>query len=51
MNRGDRRKPIFRDDEDRTRFLSTLGACVKTGWQVEPPPRHIGSQTQSWWSD
>ncbi|MEP6663627.1 MAG: transposase [Verrucomicrobiota bacterium] len=35
MNRGDRREPIFRDDEDRERFLSTLGeACAKTGWQV-----------------
>lgn len=35
MNRGDRREPIFRDDEDRHRFLNTLGeACGKTGWQV-----------------
>src|SRR6476660_2609140 len=35
MNRGDRREPIFKDDEDRQRFLGTLGeACVKTGWQV-----------------
>lgn len=35
MNRGDRREPIFRDEEDRHRFLSTLGeACAKTGWQV-----------------
>jgi putative transposase len=35
MNRGDRREPIFRDDEDRTRFLSTLGeVCAKAGWQV-----------------
>src|SRR5271165_4861998 len=35
MNRGDRREPIFQDDEDRRRFLSTLGeACGKTGWQV-----------------
>ena len=35
MNRGDRREPIFRDDEDRQRFLETLGeACAKTGWQV-----------------
>ena len=32
MNRGDRREPIFRDDEDRERFLGTLGeACLKTG--------------------
>ncbi len=35
MNRGDRREPIFQDDQDRERFLETLGeACVKTGWQV-----------------
>ena len=35
MNRGDHREPIVRDDEDRQRFLSTLGeACAKTGWQV-----------------
>jgi putative transposase len=35
MNRGDRREPIFTDDEDRRRFLVTLGeACAKTGWQV-----------------
>jgi len=35
MNRGDRREPIFKDEEDRGRFLGTLGeACLKTGWQV-----------------
>jgi putative transposase len=35
MNRGDRREPIFRDEEDRRCFLRTLGeACAKTGWQV-----------------
>ncbi len=35
MNRGDQRELIFRDDEDRQRFLSTLGqACQKTEWQV-----------------
>jgi len=35
MNRGDRREAIFRDDEDRQRFIETLGeACHKTGWQV-----------------
>ncbi len=28
MNRGDRREDIFRDEEDRHRFLATLGeAC------------------------
>jgi hypothetical protein len=35
MNRGDQREDIFRDDEDRHKFLSTLGeACAKTEWQV-----------------
>ena len=35
LNRGDRREPIFRDEADRLRFLSTLGeACGNTGWQV-----------------
>src|SRR6266446_1507946 len=35
MNRGDRREPIFVDDEDRELFLQTLGqVCVKTDWQV-----------------
>ena len=37
MNRGDRREPIFRDNDDRCRFVETLGeACLKTGWQVTP---------------
>ena len=35
MNRGDRREPIFVDDEDRRLFLKTLSeTCGKTGWQV-----------------
>ena len=35
MNRGDQGEDIFRDDEDRQKFLSTLGeACAKTEWQV-----------------
>src|ERR1043166_4978092 len=35
MNRGDRREPIFKDDEDRKLFLATLGECCgKTDWQV-----------------
>ena len=35
MNRGDRREPIFVDDQDRELFLETLGqACGKTDWQV-----------------
>jgi REP element-mobilizing transposase RayT len=32
---GDRREEIFRDDEDRPRFLGTRReACAKTGWRV-----------------
>jgi oligopeptide/dipeptide ABC transporter ATP-binding protein len=35
MIRGDRREEIFRDDQDRARFLETLAeTCAKTGWQV-----------------
>ena len=35
LNRGDRREPIFRDEQDRLRFLTTLGeACGKTDWHV-----------------
>ncbi len=35
MNRGDHHEDIFRDNEDRRRFLGTLGeACVKTDWRV-----------------
>ena len=35
MNRGDQREDIFRDDQDRQKFLPTLGeACGKTEWQV-----------------
>src|ERR1041384_1526022 len=35
MNRGDRREPIFKDDEDRAQFVATLReACLKTDWQV-----------------
>ena len=34
MNRGDRREAVFRDDQDRKVFISTLGeACQKTGWE------------------
>ncbi len=36
LNRGDRREAIFRNDQDRQQFLTTLGeACAKTGWQVQ----------------
>ena len=35
MNRGDQREAIFLEDEDRQKFLGTLGeACQKTEWQV-----------------
>ena len=35
MSRGDRQEPIFKDDQDRRRFLETLAeACEKTAWQV-----------------
>jgi REP element-mobilizing transposase RayT len=36
INRGDRREEIFRDDQDRVRFLETLAeCCTKTDWQVQ----------------
>src|ERR1700704_5239090 len=35
MARGNRRKEIFRDDDDRRFFLKALGeACGMTGWRV-----------------
>ncbi|HEV2331273.1 MAG TPA: transposase [Verrucomicrobiae bacterium] len=35
MNRGDRREPIFKDDQDRVCVLTTLGeTCEKTRWPV-----------------
>jgi putative transposase len=35
INRGNQRQDIFRDDEDRKKFLQTLSeACAKTDWQV-----------------
>src|SRR4030095_13062288 len=35
MDRGDRREAIFHDDEDRQRFIRTLGeACERTGWRI-----------------
>src|SRR6185369_17495364 len=35
MNRGDRREPIFVDDNDRNRFLASLSeVCAKTQWQI-----------------
>ncbi len=45
MNRGDRREPIFADDQDRRLFLDTLAeACGKTDWEVHawcPKNDHI----------
>jgi len=56
-NRSDRRKPIFRTDQDRTWFLDPLAqACQTTGWPVharglrphhfplvlEPPAANLG---------
>jgi len=35
VSRGDRRKPVFDDNEDRERFLKTLGqVCEKAEWQI-----------------
>jgi putative transposase len=35
MNHGDRREAIFKDDQDRIKFIATLAeVCEKTGWQV-----------------
>jgi hypothetical protein len=35
MNRGDQREDIFRNDDDRRKFLSTLKeGCQKTDWHV-----------------
>ena len=43
MNRGDQREDIFRDDQDRQKFLSTLGeACAKTEWQAGKELERLG---------
>ena len=35
MSRGDLQEAVFLDDEDRRRFLKTLGeACKRAGWEV-----------------
>ena len=35
MARGNRREPIYGDDDDRRFFLKTMGeACERTGWKV-----------------
>jgi REP element-mobilizing transposase RayT len=37
MNRGDEREDIFRDDDDREKFLCTRGeACAKSCWRRWP---------------
>ena len=47
MYRGDHREPIFKEDEDRERFLETLGqGCARSGWQVHAlclMPNHFHS--------
>src|SRR5438132_5900236 len=42
MNRGDRREPSFRDDEDRERFLATLGEGEGL-LNAPSPPRHANT--------
>ena len=43
MNRGDQREDIFRDDQDRQKFLATLGeACAKTEWQMARELERLG---------
>jgi hypothetical protein len=43
MSRGDQREDIFRDDEDRQRFLSALGeACGKMEWQMKQEMERLG---------
>ena len=35
LSRGDRREPIFKDDQDRRCFVEALATvCTRTGWQV-----------------
>ncbi len=35
MARGNRREAIFRDEEDRARWVETLAeTCAMTGWRV-----------------
>ena len=43
MNRGNQREDIFRDDQDRQKFLSTLGeACAKTEWHLRKEIERLG---------
>ena len=45
MSRGDRREPVFKDDQDRQRFLATMDeAAAKTEWQIHAVclmPNHV----------
>jgi hypothetical protein len=51
MNRGDRREPISKDDQDHQRFIETLAeACFKTAWQVHAL-RQETNMTLSWIAD
>jgi hypothetical protein len=38
MNRGDQREAIFRDDEDRRRFLATLGEACASPSRISKRP-------------
>ena len=43
MNRGDQREDIFRDEQDRQKFLTPLGeACGKTEWQAGQEIEQLG---------
>ena len=45
MNRGDRREPIFLDEEDQKMFLAALGqTCEKTDWQIRPQNSEIENE-------
>jgi hypothetical protein len=48
MNRGDQREDIFRDDQDRQKFLASQGeACAKTECQVAKGRLHTVSFSPS----
>ena len=33
--RGNRGQPVFKDDQDRQRFMETFAeACAKSGWRI-----------------
>jgi hypothetical protein len=39
MNRGEQRADIFRDDEDRQKFLSTLSEACADSNRLNPSPQ------------